>query len=231
MNLSLQKRLAADVLKCSPKRVVFDSEHLSDISEAITKNDIRDLIKQGLILKLQKKGVSRGRARIVHIQKKKGRRSGQGSRKGKHSARIGGSKKAWILKVRSQRKSVFQLKDEESLDLDIYHKLYRMVKGGFFRSRRHILIYLRDSGVIAPERFEELLSRIKKKNKRSIEYTLKRLKIRKQDSGKEKSKSAKTNKSDEVKKDVKTEEKSDKVKSDVKKEEKVVEKEVEKKAN
>ena len=37
MNLKTQKRLAADVLGCSQKRVRFDQEALESISEAIQK--------------------------------------------------------------------------------------------------------------------------------------------------------------------------------------------------
>ena len=40
MNLNLQKRLAANVIGCSEKRVVFDPSRLEDIKEAITKTDI-----------------------------------------------------------------------------------------------------------------------------------------------------------------------------------------------
>ena len=59
MNLIVQKRIAADILGCSKKRVVFDQERLSDIKEAITKADLRGLVSEGAIHKVQKKGVSR----------------------------------------------------------------------------------------------------------------------------------------------------------------------------
>ena len=35
MELKLQKRLASQLLKCSPKRIHFDAERLEDIKEAI----------------------------------------------------------------------------------------------------------------------------------------------------------------------------------------------------
>ena len=44
MMLKPQKRIAAQVLKCSPKKIVFDTEKLSEIKEAITKQDIKTLI-------------------------------------------------------------------------------------------------------------------------------------------------------------------------------------------
>ena len=63
MKLDNQKRLAAQMLKCSGKRVKFDTDRLDDIKEAITKVDIRGLIKDKAIIKIHSHGVSRGRAR------------------------------------------------------------------------------------------------------------------------------------------------------------------------
>ena len=42
--LNVQKRLAAQILKCGRNRVRFDPDRLEDIKEAITKTDIRSLI-------------------------------------------------------------------------------------------------------------------------------------------------------------------------------------------
>lgn len=147
MDLSLQKKLAAEVLKCSYKRVIFNPERLQDISAAITKEDIRKLIDEGAIVKLQKKGVSRARAKKIHAQKKKARRIGPGSKKGKRSARIGGDKRAWINKVRSQRRYIAELKEKGLITKETYKKIYDQISGGFFRSRKHIQIYLQDSGL------------------------------------------------------------------------------------
>ena len=63
MDLSNQKRLAADLCKCSIKRIRFDEDRLEDIKEAITKVDIRGLINDRAIIKLPARGVSRSRAR------------------------------------------------------------------------------------------------------------------------------------------------------------------------
>ncbi len=151
MDLSFQKRIAAEVLKCSPKRVYFFPEALDRIKEAMTKQDIRELIKEGMIIKVQKKGVSRARARENHEKRKKGRRRGYGSRKGKASARQGGKKRVWINKVRAQRRFVKELKLKKIIPDELYRKLYRLIKGGFFRSRRHIEIYLKDLGILTKQ--------------------------------------------------------------------------------
>ena len=47
--LDVQRRLAAQILKCGENRIRFDLERLEDIKEAITKTDIRSLINNGVI--------------------------------------------------------------------------------------------------------------------------------------------------------------------------------------
>jgi len=69
MNLRLQKRLASRLLKSSKKRIRLDPARLIDISEAITKTDMRELISEGAVKAKQKKGVSRVRANKRKTQK------------------------------------------------------------------------------------------------------------------------------------------------------------------
>ena len=54
--MNLQKRLAANILKCSPKRIHFDPTKLTEIKEAITKADMRNLIKKAVITEKPEKG-------------------------------------------------------------------------------------------------------------------------------------------------------------------------------
>ncbi len=46
MNLSVKKRMAADVLKVGKKRVKFDPESTDDIFDAITRESIPGLAKR-----------------------------------------------------------------------------------------------------------------------------------------------------------------------------------------
>ena len=73
MNLKPQKRMAADILKCGENRVYFDPYLIEDISLAITREDVRNLIKQGAIQKKYKQGVSKYRKNLRHERKKRGR--------------------------------------------------------------------------------------------------------------------------------------------------------------
>ena len=147
MELKLQKRLAGEMMKCSEKRVVFDTERLEDIKEAITKADIRRLILDKAIKEKPEKGISRFRARKIALQKRKGKRKGQGSKKGKKTARVP-KKEAWIKKIRIQREFLKEIRDKELITKNDYHSLYMKSKGGFFRSKRHIKLYIEENKLI-----------------------------------------------------------------------------------
>lgn len=147
MKLSVQKRLAADILKCSSKRVRLAPDRLADVKEAITKADIRGLIGDGLIIKLAEKGVSRGRAKHRANQRRKGLQRGPGKRKGKTTAIIS-RKEAWMAKVRAQRVFLKELRSKEIVSDDAYKNLYRRSKGGFFRNKRHIKIYIEEHNLV-----------------------------------------------------------------------------------
>ncbi len=145
--MRIQKRLAAQVMKCSPKKVVFDQAKLGEIKEAITKADIRALVKDGFISRKPDKGVSRFRARRLARQKTKGRRKGVGTRKGKAKARTP-KKNEWMNRVRLQRKILKSLKKGKKLTNENYRMLYLKVKGGFFRSKRHLQMYLSEHKLV-----------------------------------------------------------------------------------
>ena len=147
MRLGSQKRLAAQVLKCSPKRIWIDPKSLEEVKEAITKIDIKSLIKKGIIKGKRKEGVSKFRARKIKKQKSKGKQKGPGSRKGKKTARLN-KKRAWIGRIRIQRRFLRELKDKKLIDVNIYRQLYSRSKGGFFRSKRHIKLYLEERNLI-----------------------------------------------------------------------------------
>lgn len=152
MKLTLQKRLAAIVMKCSAKRVIFDPARLEDIKEAITKTDIRLLVGEGAIKERQKKGVSRVRANKRKIQRAKGLRKGGGHRKGKATARES-KKEVWMRTVRAQR--TFLKKLRFYLEPTVFRQLYAKSKGGFFRSINHIKIYVRENNMIDPTKVKE----------------------------------------------------------------------------
>jgi len=147
MNLREQKKMAARVMKCGVSRVRVTST--KEVQEALTRNEIRDLIKKGVIKKIQKKGQSSVRSKKIKLQKGKGRRAGEGRRKGTHGAR-NPKKRVWIKTVRGQRKFLTELKTKGQITVTDYRTLYRKVKGGMFRNKSHMLFYLKDQEILKP---------------------------------------------------------------------------------
>lgn len=167
MKLRVQKRIAADVLKCSPKRVVFDTAKLKEIKEGITKSDIRGMIIDNFISKRRIKGISNARSKKIKVQKTKGRQKGHGSRKGKKNARTP-KKELWMNKVRLQRNFLRILKEKNAIENKIYWDLYRKIKGGFFRSKRHLQLYITEKK-LAKEPQEKQTSKSEKTVKTAAE--------------------------------------------------------------
>ena len=132
-----QKRVAAAILKCGVNRVWFDPARISDIENAISREDLRALVTEGVIKARQKKGVSRGRARARIAQRSYGHRKGAGKRKGAAGAR-NPSKTAWVQKIRAIRKVLVELRDAGTIDRHLYRVLYRKAAGGQFRSVAHM---------------------------------------------------------------------------------------------
>lgn len=144
--MKAQKRLAAQVMKCSKKRVWFDPARLDEIKEGITKFDIRNLIKDGAIIEKPVKSTSRAGARRRIVQKRKGRLKGPSSRKGKRTARLP-KKLAWMRKIRLMRKFLKELREKGIISRRDYRMLYLKAKGGFFRSKRHIKLFIEERGL------------------------------------------------------------------------------------
>jgi large subunit ribosomal protein L19e len=136
-NLVSQKRIAAAILDCGENRVWFDPEQLTDIANAVSREDIRGLIKDGAITAHQKKGVSRGRARIRMAKRAYGHCKGHGRRKGSKGARTP-TKKVWIQKIRALRTTLREMRDTGSIDRSVYRRFYRRAAGGQFRNVSHL---------------------------------------------------------------------------------------------
>ena len=145
MDTSYQKRLASRILKCGISRVRV--EPAKEVGEALTREDVRGLIQKGLIWKVQKRGASRSHSRFVMSQKARGRRIGRGSRKGTKKSR-NPPKDNWMSTIRAMRRLLEGLKVSGRIDNKAYRELYMKAKGGFFRNRQHMLLYMRDTGLL-----------------------------------------------------------------------------------
>ena len=71
VNLKPKKRLVSRIVGVGANRIRFDNDHLDDIADAITRDDIRSLMTANTITVKSFKGTSRGRAKTKQIQKAK----------------------------------------------------------------------------------------------------------------------------------------------------------------
>lgn len=136
VNLHAKKRLVSRITGKGIHRVRFHIEHLDDITDAITRGNIRSLITANTITFSPIKGTSRTRAKIKHLQKIK-RGAGQGSKKGRKGAREG-KKIKHIIKVRSLRKLLKVFKDRKEIKNDEFWKLYKKIGGDTVRNKAHL---------------------------------------------------------------------------------------------
>ncbi len=143
-DLKAQKRLAADVMNVGKRRVWLDPDELDEIAEAITREDIRELVDLGIIQAKDDKTNSRGRARERNKKRSYGHRKGQGSRKGKAGAREN-TKDSWVSRIRAQRARLKELRDEGTIDRTQYRELYNKASGGEFDNVDRLEAYVRNN--------------------------------------------------------------------------------------
>lgn len=150
-DLRNQRRMSASILKCGVHRVWMDTDRAEEIAKAVTRDDIKLLIKGKAIIAQQKQGISTARKTYVKNQKAKGRRSGQGSRKGAKYARLP-RKKRWINTIRPIRTYLRELRESNTITPSVYRLYYRRAKGGQFHSKRHLHSHLVTDGHIKEEK-------------------------------------------------------------------------------
>ncbi|KAL6898114.1 ribosomal protein L19/L19e domain-containing protein [Trichoderma evansii] len=88
VNLRTQKRLAASVIGCGKRKIWLDPSEQSEISNANSRQTIRKLVADGLIIRKPVTMHSRSRARELNLSRREGRHRGFGKRKGTADARM-----------------------------------------------------------------------------------------------------------------------------------------------
>ena len=136
INLKAKKRLASRVTGVGIHRIKFDSDHLDDIADAITRQSIRSLITANTISFRPVKGTSRGRAQHKKEQKAK-RGTKQGSKQGRKGARVG-KKTVYIAKIRALRYILKVVKDRKEVTNKEFWLLYKKVGGNTVRNKAHL---------------------------------------------------------------------------------------------
>ena len=136
VNLKAKKRLAARVTGVGIHRIRFDTDHLDDIADAITRENIRSLITANTIKIKSFTGTSKGRAHDKKAQKNK-RGTTQGSKQGRKGARVG-KKEVYVAKVRALRRLLKIAKDRKDLTNTEFWALYKKVGGNTVRNKAHL---------------------------------------------------------------------------------------------
>ncbi|MGB9708338.1 MAG: 50S ribosomal protein L19e [Candidatus Pacearchaeota archaeon] len=132
--LSTQKRLAAHVMNIGLEKVWFDPLRLNEIKEAITREDIKALIKEGAIKKRAKTGVKRRAGKTRQKRKRKGRGRGIGRKK----IILKKKKREYITKIRSIRRYLKVLKRKGEINYKQEEKLRRLAKAGIIKNVKDI---------------------------------------------------------------------------------------------
>ena len=140
-SLRLQKRLAASVLDCGKSRVWLDNSETSTIAMANSRQQIRKLIADGIIVKrpMEMHSQDRHHKRIIAVRA--GRHRGFGKRRGGRNARCN-EKLLWIRRIRVLRRVLREFREKKEIDCHLYRKLYLKAKGNEFRNKRVLVDHI-----------------------------------------------------------------------------------------
>ncbi len=131
MNLEKKKQIISRMLGVGKGRIKFNPERITDIEDAVTKQELRSLINDGVIYVIPAKGQK--------TKKEEKKRRGYGSRKGKKTARMG-KKERWVTQVRALRNYLKSVKTQVSKEK--YWEAYRKIKGGEIKTIARLKEYL-----------------------------------------------------------------------------------------
>jgi len=143
MSLKTARRIAAYELGAGEARIRFKPDSLTKAAEALTREDIRGLVKDGAIYVSSQGGQTRLLGKHYHEQRKKGRKRGRGKRSGEKYSRVSG-KEDWMIRVRSQRRFLAKLKGEGKIAGADARHAYLMVKGRAFKGIGALEAHLAD---------------------------------------------------------------------------------------
>jgi len=130
MNIRNKKLLATRTLKVGKERIVFVESRLGEIKEAITKQDIRDLQKDGAILIKEIKG------RKTNSNKSKKRSTGNIRKK------VNKRKREYLILTRKLRRYVAEMKKQGKIKKDEFKEIRKKIRNRIYKSKAHLKLYI-----------------------------------------------------------------------------------------
>ncbi|MFH1585425.1 MAG: 50S ribosomal protein L19e [archaeon] len=130
MNLGKKKQLAARTLKVGKERITFLKPRLEEIKEAITKQDIRDLKKDGAIIVKEPKG------RLKNTKRKAKRSTGNIRKK------VNKRKQEYVKMTRKLRAYTKAMKDRGEITKEEADEIRKKIRNRIFKSKRNLRDYI-----------------------------------------------------------------------------------------
>jgi len=126
MKLERKKDLIARTLNIGKDRIILNTNRLSEIKEAITKQDIRDLFASGAIFIKEIKGTR------TNVPRNLRRRAGSIKKK------VLDTKREYINRTRRFRDYVQRLKNNEMISKEVYQKIRQEIRASMFKTLSHL---------------------------------------------------------------------------------------------
>ena len=126
MKLDSKKNLAVKTLGVGKSKIVFNTDRLDEIKEAITRQDIKDLVSSGAISIKENKG------RKTNVKRK--HKKGEGNVKRKVKNR----KQEYVKMVRKLRNYVKELVKQGKVDKETSKQLRKQIRNRKFKSKRNL---------------------------------------------------------------------------------------------